>query len=986
MVGREREQAALLVTLDGMLAGHGSLVLISGEAGIGKSTLVEWLGQQAESAGCLVIRGGCYDLSVTPPYGPWLELTTHYQPGADGPPLPAFFTDRAALERIGSQQALFDQATAFFLQLTERQPTVFVLEDLHWADPGSIEFLRFLARHVTDRRFMLTVTHRSDELARFHLLSNLLPAIVRESRVERIAIQRLNNDGIQQLIRDRVDLSTADQSRLVSYLEARAEGNPLFAGELLRTLEEDRILRYEDGRWLLGDLSSVSIPLLLRQVIDGRLVRLREAARLSLAQAAVIGQDVSMDLWMTVAGLSELELLDVTERAISARLLDPIPDGVRFVHALIREAIYDSVLPVRRRAWHRQVAEALLDRSTPDADRVAHHFQQANDERATEWLIKAGDRAQRAYAYVAAGDQFEAALALLDRSDTTVGERGWLLWRVGRMRRFSDQLQSMASLDEALACARQADDHVLIGNALLDRGMILPQHGRVRLGLSDMEAGVATLQRLTSAEQRRLRDLPSILEVADEVVAEANVIPYLSVAGRVIEARTRGEQIINAMPATSSPNIEQRTVLSEAFLGMARAYAILGLAEESLRAFDCCGELYAETGHYMALGVALLTELDQLLIPYYADRPSERRRIAAEAETAFAKANAAAPDQPARIAGVPLLILEGEWATARQVLDSMPRQVEPFPNVLRAAIAIRQGDVEIAWQLVREAFPAGPKTQPGDSDFTQLNRMQYVAATLALDAGNLVAARDWLEAHDHWLDWAGAVLGRAESSLAWAHWHHLSKDLPAARDMAQRALEHASNPRQPLTLLAVHRLLGQLDTEEARFEEAGDHLQESLNLSTACAAPFERALTLLARAELRIAQRRPDDAAAHLDEIRAICAAIRREAGAETRRRPRGEDLRETPGVQGFGVTGWSYSPGGRGTAPHRPWGEQPADRRRALSQPTHRGTPHRQHLPQDRGAQQSRSNCLRPAQPAHLTAGRPRLSIHSGRTRSTRR
>ncbi len=266
--------------------------------------------------------------------------------------------------------------------------------------------------------------------------------------------------------------------------------------------------------------------------------------------------------------------------------------------------------------------------------------------------------------------------------------------------------------------------------------MILPELGRVRLGLSDMETGVATLQTLTSADQLRLRDLPPILEVADEIVAEANVISFLGVAGRFIEARTRGEDLVNAVPFTSLPDAERGDILGEAYVGVARAYAMLGLAEQARGAFERSGELYAATGHHMAHGVTLLTELDQVLIPYYADRISERRRVAAEAETAYAKANTVAPEQPARIARVALLMLEGDWAAARQVLDAMPRPVGPFPNVLRATLAMQQGDAELAWQLVREAFPDGPKTPPGDSDFVQLNRMQYVGRDSRLERGS----------------------------------------------------------------------------------------------------------------------------------------------------------------------------------------------------------------------------------------------------------
>ena len=145
IVGREREQAMLRQALDAMLAGHGSLVLVSGEAGIGKTTLVEWLAREAEAEGCLILKGGCYDLTTTPPYGPWIELLRGYSPSGDLPMVPTFFSDPDALEALGSQEALVDEAYRFFASISDQQPLLLILEDLHWSDEVSVGLLRSFA-------------------------------------------------------------------------------------------------------------------------------------------------------------------------------------------------------------------------------------------------------------------------------------------------------------------------------------------------------------------------------------------------------------------------------------------------------------------------------------------------------------------------------------------------------------------------------------------------------------------------------------------------------------------------------------------------------------------------------------------------------------------------------------------------------------------------------------------------------------------------
>jgi ATP/maltotriose-dependent transcriptional regulator MalT len=148
--------------------------------------------------------------------------------------------------------------------------------------------------------------------------------------------------------------------------------------------------------------------------------------------------------------------------------------------------------------------------------------------------------------------------------------------------------------------------------------------------------------------------------------------------------------------------------------------------------------------------------------------------------------------------------------------------------------------------------------------------LQILAARVALDGGDAAGAHAWLEAHDRWLAWSGSVAGHAEGQLGWAAYHRARGDLVEAREHAERALAHAAAPRQPLALLAAHRLLGELDASQRRYGDAQVHLAEALALAEACAAPYERALTLLALAELRLATGDRVRAAADLAAARAL--------------------------------------------------------------------------------------------------------------------
>jgi hypothetical protein len=165
LVGRDRELAILRRQLDAALGGRGSLVLIGGEAGIGKTALAEAICREAAERGAIVLVGRCYDLTETPPYGPWVEAFTRYPSGENLPPLPVAFATRGTVGAVASQDALFRQVLDFFTALAATRPVVLLLDDLHWSDPASLDLLRFLARSVSALPLLVLVTYRADELS-----------------------------------------------------------------------------------------------------------------------------------------------------------------------------------------------------------------------------------------------------------------------------------------------------------------------------------------------------------------------------------------------------------------------------------------------------------------------------------------------------------------------------------------------------------------------------------------------------------------------------------------------------------------------------------------------------------------------------------------------------------------------------------------------------------------------------------------------------
>lgn len=233
---------------------------------------------------------------------------------------------------------------------------------------------------------------------------------------------------------------------------------------------------------------------------------------------------------------------------------------------------------------------------------------------------------------------------------------------------------------------------------------------------------------------------------------------------------------------------------------------------------------------------------------------------------------------PPRAAMLPLMIVQGDWHEARdlaQVTRSIGSPLERHMALtILGTLARHQGDSAQAWEMVREILPRGPASEPGEALFPYAIETLRLAVRLSLDAVEPAAARDWLETHDRWLAWSGAVRDRAESSLLWAQLHRLDGDLRRAKRCAREALDLASEPRQPLTLLAVQRLLGRIALDAEDHDEAEEHLEQARSLADTCAAPYEYARTLLDISELYLLTHRVNGVPPLLDNVRDTAAEL----------------------------------------------------------------------------------------------------------------
>ncbi len=861
LVGRERELGVLLESWSATLDGQGRLALISGGAGVGKTSLAEALCKTVAHQGPRVLTGRCYDQSETPPYGPWTEIRAGFLNEKDIPPLP-----NALYTNAQSSHQFFIEVRDFFTAATEKQPLIVLLEDVQWADAASLDLLRFLARSPISLRTLLIVTYRPDELDRHHPLNQVLPLLVRESRPIRLDLGPLSVDALRDLVNIRYNLTDPDERRLVAYLARRTDGNALFASEVLRTLEELGMV--SDGNLTPSDLDAAPVPVLLRQVVQGRAAYLGVEAERLLDLAAVIGEEVPLDVLAEIAETDLATVESVVEQALSAGLFVERHEAgkVVFAHTLIREALYEDLRPFRRRRLHQRVGELLASTRGSAADAVAYHFHQAGDPRASEWLVRAGWRAYRSFAYHTARARFSAALPSL------VGaERARTLLALATLDRYRER--GVAYAENAVLAASSVNDASLSALAQFRLGVNLGYQNRVREALGELDAAELILDALADDELPDLYSPPGLrLSRADRRAHRAWLLAY---SGRWRDAL----ELLGGDLDAVLERLDDQDHTTRVALWFICGW--LGRPGDLRRIIDSSIAAYTALDDDLAVLAVRIGESYSLQLPFFADSPEERQRYQDSLEDATQRVERSLGNVPALLNRCPLLVLSGRWTEAselwarrQQALASGGDAVGNVPYI--GMVARAQGDRDAAWALIRQVLPDGPSSSPGSGYFDATVKLQCLAARLAMDDGRLELARQWLKSHQIWMTWAGSEVrwSRPDGQLAWAEYFHCLGQRDESLRRAEQAITESTEPRQPLALLAGHLHLGTLHTEERLFLEARRHLELARHIADAAATQYEGALTRLALAKLSSAQQDIVQARSLLAELRPILESL----------------------------------------------------------------------------------------------------------------
>jgi tetratricopeptide (TPR) repeat protein len=506
LIGRAVARGRLDAAWQSAERGRGGLVLVTGEAGIGKTRLLAAVTDAARDGH--VLLGRCYESAAQQPYAPIADAVRRLLQGVDleALELPDVWRrelarlvpelgagdDRASnaeLDGVRERDRLFEAIRAFVHALAAERPVLLSIDDAQWCDETSLSLVAYLARSASSHALLIVLTCRLEELSTER--RRLVRAVATGG--EHIHLEPLDATETTELVTALAG-GAASPAQFAARVHERTGGNPFFLIETLRALFDQGVLQLADGEWTASAgltaaaYAELPVPPSVGLLLDSRIDRLPDEARVLAETAAVLRRDFPFDVLQAACGLPPAAALDALDRAVSMGLLREVDAGGHasarydFAHALLRERIYEGLTGARRQYLHRQVAGRLESDDPAEPERVAYHYTRGGvRDRACAWSLRAGAAALAVYAAEDALNHFRGALELAVTPAETynalsgAGDAEVLLGRPG---------EAVATFESALANAPDAEA----------RADLLRRIGRAQERQGDFEAALGAFQ------------------------------------------------------------------------------------------------------------------------------------------------------------------------------------------------------------------------------------------------------------------------------------------------------------------------------------------------------------------------------------------------------------------------------------------------------------------------------------------------------------
>lgn len=488
LIDRIEEMALLKDATDNAIRGEGGLIFFYGEAGIGKSRLTRELRPYACSRGMQLLYGRCpapFRMDSASPYVLWKEVirdyvqfctpeqlqrAVGYYPGEICKIIPEIkrnletFSESPPLNPELERERLFEAISQFVENISKTAPLVVVLDDLQWCDSSSLLLLHYLARGVYRDSLLLLGTYRDTEVEEKHALFPVLTDLKRAQLLQSARLKRFSLDEVTEMIK-RILLQDEVPRDFCDLVFQKTQGNPFFVEEVLQSLKEEGVIYPYGAEYRFKDVSEIEFPATVRSILHARIGRLDDETQQVLTMASFIGNDFTLDALCSVTGLEERKITEIVERMMEKKLLKCMvvrgEDTCAFSDVLIRDVLYESVGPLRRKKLHSVVALALekvyASSINEHLGELAAHFLESGDrQKALDYLLKAGEKAEKVYANSEAAAYYQSALILLKEKEGNIREKARVIETLGDVQTLIGEYDSaLINFNEALLLRHQ---------------------------------------------------------------------------------------------------------------------------------------------------------------------------------------------------------------------------------------------------------------------------------------------------------------------------------------------------------------------------------------------------------------------------------------------------------------------------------------------------------------------------------------------------
>ncbi|UVI29216.1 LuxR C-terminal-related transcriptional regulator [Paenibacillus spongiae] len=516
MVEREKYVNQILSIIANLTDGIGAIVAIMGEPGIGKTRLSQEIMYRAGEHQCQVLLGRSYSVAKDTAYTPIIEMIQQHFRGADPDKVAAWTKDLPDLgklfrrlqlpdpPKVGDpaleKTRLFESLACLVERMAEGQPLVIIQEDLHFADPATIDFLHYLSRGMNSFPLILAFTIDTLELAVNDHVKGLIQSLRKEDCFQQFHLSRLSEHGVTRLLTDRLGAPLPDG--VIPVVMKHSEGVPLFIDELIHSLHETGMLSKRGGVWILSGHSIETIPYRMKELMKDRIQRIQSEDQKVLLYASIAKGTVSHRILHRLTQMDEDDFLTAIHRLKASGLMyeeiEQMEVCYGIYHALMKEVVIEEFPIMFRRRAYRSFIEALEESGCEDVEYLAHLYYgagpDADPERTLDVFLKEADRAFHVYAYASAAKYYKSAFRLLHHNKTIVEDNRvpGLLKHLGVVHSMlGERSEALRYCLEAISAYEQYDFPLEIARLHGLLSVIFWESGHIEQSVQHLENGLA---------------------------------------------------------------------------------------------------------------------------------------------------------------------------------------------------------------------------------------------------------------------------------------------------------------------------------------------------------------------------------------------------------------------------------------------------------------------------------------------------------------